>query len=268
MIGEAVGLIAEEFFESSRAGDMGYSLAKNWAAQQQTEQVRIQKANVEYEFRQITDQVLDILSKVSIDDGSLRTLGNSSRLVGRMNRIAGFVRIETRILRAIQFLQSLQRERLVLNSAIPEVIAARRPGYQEAYPLLRDVENAVRGVIEERLTQLSSNWWSERIPEDVRLRAEERREKDGDGLSFIYYVDFPDYLKIIRKKDNWRDAFAGVFRDDEWISVKLRELEPIRNALAHSRPLPPGSLDRLRVNSKDILSRIKGQGMRVMVENP
>lgn len=264
VIGEAVGLIAEEFFESSRAGDLGYSLAKNWATQQQTEQVRIQKANVEYEFRRITEQALDILGQVSIDNGSLRPSGNSSRLVGGMNRIAGYVKIETRILRAIQFLQSVQREKVVLNSAIPAIIATRRPRHQEAYPLLRVIEKAVRGVIEQRLTPLSSNWWHERIPEDVRLKAEERREKAGNRLSFIYYIDFPDYLKIIRRKDNWRDAFATVFRDDEWISVKLRELEPIRNSLAHSRPLPPGSLDRLRINSKDILSRIKGQDMRVM----
>ena len=268
VIGEAAGLIAEEFFDSRRAGDLGYNLGKKWAAQQEAEQIRSQKANVEYEFRQIIDQARDILSQVSIDDGSLGISGNSSRLVGKMNRISRYAKIETKVLRAIQFLQSIQQEKLFLNNSLPEVIATRRPGYQEAYPLMREVENSVRAIIEERLAKVSSNWWHIRIPEDVRLRAEERQKKAGSGLSLIYYVDFPDYLKIIRRKDNWRDAFAAVFRDPEWVSVKLRELEPIRNALAHSRPLPPGSLDRLRVNGKDIFSRIKGQDMRVTAENP
>ena len=96
----------------------------------------------------------------------------------------------------------------------------------------------------------------------MRKNAEGRKEKDdrqwpwatGANLHPIHYVDFPDYVKIIRRKDNWREAFARIFYDDELVSSKLRELEPIRNALAHSRPLPKNGLNRLRINARDALA--------------
>ncbi len=259
IIGEAVGAIAEEVLESSRAGDLGYSLAKKWVAQKHSEQIESQRASIEYEFKQIAAQGTQLLSTVSVYSPSLKPPGNSDQLVRKMKRIAGYAKAETRLVRAIQFLQSLQQERLVLNSEIPEVVAARRPGYQEAYELLRKLEVALRGRIEESLSRVSPNWWDERIPGDVRERAGKRKQQSGTGLHPIQYVDFPDYVKIIRRKDNWRDAFHKVFKDEESISVKLRELGPIRNALAHFRPLPKGSLERLRVNAKDILGLMNSE---------
>lgn len=259
VIGEAVGAIAEEVFESSRVGDFGYSLAKKWAAQKHTEQINSQRASIEYDFNQMAAQAIQLFSAVSVDSPLLKPPGNSDQLVRKMKRIAGYAKTETKILRAIQFLQSLQQERLVLNSEIPEVVAERRPGYQEAYELVRKLEGALRGLIEESLSRVSPNWWNERVPDDVRERSEKRKQQSGTGLHLIQYVDFPDYLKIIRRKDNWRDTFHKVFKDEESISVKLRDLEPIRNALAHSRPLPKGSLERLRVNAKDILGLMNNE---------
>ncbi len=72
--------------------------------------------------------------------------------------------------------------------------------------------------------------------------------------------------KIIRRKGNWRDTFHKVFKDVESISVKLRDAEPIRNALAHSRPLPKDSLERLRVNSKDILGLMSSETEQPLTE--
>ncbi len=259
IIGEAAGAIAEEVFESSRVGDLGYSLAKKWAAQKQAEQIDSQRASIEYDFKRIATQATQLLFTVSVDSPSLMPPGNSDQLVRKMKRIGGYAKTETKILRAIQFFQSLQQERLVLNSEIPEVIASRRPGYPEAYGLLRKLEGSLRGLIEESLSRVSSNWWNERIPGDVRERAEKRKQQSGTSLHPIQYVDFPDYLKIIKRRDNWRDAFLKVFKDEESVSVKLRELEPIRNALAHSRPLPKGSLERLRMNARDTLGLIKGE---------
>jgi len=186
----------------------------------------------------------------------------------RVKRIAGFVKLETKILRAIQFLESLQQEKLLLNEDIPGAMAACSPGYSEAYELLRPLEEYLRSLIEKTLLSLSSNWWIERVPGDVRTNAEDRKRKNhlqwpwlaGTDLHPIYYVDFPDYVKIIRKKDNWRDVFVRVFKNEELISVKLRELEPIRNAIAHSRPLPRNGLERLRLNSKDILRLLDAVG--------
>ena len=261
-MGELGGILAEEIFGTARAGNAGYSLTKKLVAKGQAQQSATERMRIEFEFSQIVERALPILSEVSMERPSLKLPGNSQQLVLRLKRIAGFVKLETKVPRAIQFFQSLQQEKLLLNKDIPKTMADRSPGYSEAYTLLRELEESLRKLIERTLSPLSSNWWIERVPSDVRTNAEDRKRKNdrqwpwltGTNLHPIYYVDFPDYAKIIRKKDNWRDVFARVFKDEEFISVKLREVEPIRNAVAHSRPLPGNGLERLRINSKDILS--------------
>ena len=262
------GILAEEVFGSARAGSVGYSLTKKLVASGQAQQSAAEKIRMDYEFNQIIERILPLLYQVSVNRPSLKSRGNSHQLMLRVKRIAGFVKLETEILRAIQFLESLQQEKLLLNEDIPGAMAACSPGYSEAYELLRQLEEYLRSLIEKTLLSLSSNWWIERVPGDVRTNAEDRKRKNhlqwpwlaGTDLHPIYYVDFPDYVKIIRKKDNWRDVFVRVFKNEELISVKLRELEPIRNAVAHSRPLPRNGLERLRLNSKDILRLLDAVG--------
>ena len=240
---------------------MGYRLTKKLVASGQAQQSAAEKMSMEYEFNQIIERTIPLLSQVSVDRPLIKPRRNSDQLVLRVKRVASFVKLETKILRAIQLLQSLQQEKLLLNKEIPEVMAARSPGYSEAYSALRELEESLRKLIERALSPLSSDWWVDRVPSDVRTNAEDRKQRNdlqwpwvtGTNLHPIYYVDFPDYAKIIRKKSNWRDVFVRVFQDEELISVKLRELEPIRNAVAHSRPLPRNGLERLRINSKDIL---------------
>jgi hypothetical protein len=255
------GILAEQIFGTARAGDVVYSLTKKLVASGQAQQSATEKMRMEFEFNQIVERILPLLAQVSVDRLSLKPRGNSDQLVLRIKRIAGFVKLETKLFRAIPFLQSLQQEKLLLNKDIPEAMVVRSPRYSEAYSLLRALEESLRKLIEESLSFLSSDWWIERVPGDVRTNAEDRKKKNerqwpwvtGTNLNPIHYVDFPDYVKIIRKKDNWRDVFVTVFKDEELISVKLREVEPIRNAIAHSRALPRRGLERLRINAKDIL---------------
>ena len=261
-IGELGGALAEAVFGSAKAGDLGYSMAKKMAKLSQSQQMATQKSALTQEFKQIVEGAIPLLSQFSVDSQSLRPSGNSQMLVRRLKRIAGFANIETRILRAIQFVQSLQEEKLILNRDIPEALVARKSRQPVAYDLLRHLEEALRKFIETSLSRLSPDWWTSRVPEDVRISAEQRKAKDdrpwtsatGVNLHPIHYVDFPDYVKIIRRKENWREVFAQVFHDQEIISTKLRELEPIRNALAHSRSLSKNGLTRLRINAKDILA--------------
>ena len=67
---------------------------------------------------------------------------------------------------------------------------------------------------------------------------------------------FPDYAKIIFEPKNWEQAFSLVFVDAETLRVKLRELEPIRTDVAHSRKL---SLAHRRGETygEDILTAIR-----------
>ncbi|MFQ6060960.1 MAG: Swt1 family HEPN domain-containing protein, partial [Thermoplasmata archaeon] len=70
------------------------------------------------------------------------------------------------------------------------------------------------------------------------------------------YIDFADYIKIITRKDNWKQWFSSVFGDRDIITAKLRELEPIRNSLVHSRPLRPRDFERLKLAVEDIVDSV------------
>lgn len=73
----------------------------------------------------------------------------------------------------------------------------------------------------------------------------------------LAYVGFSDYDDIILYGSNWEDCFQEVFKDSGWLSTKLRELEPIRNTLMHSRKPTRHGIEKLRVNSSDLLGRIR-----------
>ena len=77
--------------------------------------------------------------------------------------------------------------------------------------------------------------------------------QEDEDLSPIHWINFPEYQKIITRRDNWREAFQKYFKDSKNISSKLDELEPIRNKIAHMRgELTPSEKDRLRMYSRDI----------------
>jgi len=49
-----------------------------------------------------------------------------------------------------------------------------------------------------------------------------------------------------------KEAFSTVFGNQAIIIAKLRELEPIRNAIAHSRPLTSEEIEKLKLLVRDI----------------
>jgi ATP-dependent Lon protease len=121
------------------------------------------------------------------------------------------------------------------------------------------LEHSLRSCIKSSLEKLSEKWWSARVPIDVREKAEERRERDEMKRDPVEYLDFTDYLKIITKRDNWREVFNPIFKDETIIAAKLKELEPIRNAVRHSRTLTSEQREKLDMLTKDIVHQISSQ---------
>jgi ATP-dependent Lon protease len=144
-----------------------------------------------------------------------------------------------------------------------EIIEKVEETDKEPHLILDELENAVRKCIKTSLEKISANWWIERIPPDIRVKAEERREKDELKREHIQYIDFADYAKIITRKDNWRDAFKETFKDQEAIIVKLKELEPIRNSVRHGRKLTAEQREKLKIFARDILHQILEKELRL-----
>jgi hypothetical protein len=136
---------------------------------------------------------------------------------------------------------------------------------QTPYGIVKNLETQLRLFIEGKLSTKSVKWWSQRVPEDVRTNAEIRKQKNDRQWPWyesydepiMAYVDFADYLKIIIRADNWNEFFRDVFREQELISAKFKELNPIRNKIAHSRDLTEQDTRRLRIHAEDILISIQ-----------
>ena len=150
---------------------------------------------------------------------------------------------------------------------IKEAERRERVSYEksEPYQILKDLETKLRQFIESKLSQISQNWWKERIPADVYEKAKQNSERSKspwpwvktENKSLTAYIDFPDYAKIIQKRDNRRDIFPDQSEQTvDSIISKLKELEDIRNKIAHSRPITVQESTTLRLYTIQILQTI------------
>jgi len=135
------------------------------------------------------------------------------------------------------------------------------------YDILKDLETKLRDFIQNELKKIDHKWWQNKIPIDVKDEAERRQKEDEKiwpwqeekKLDPIHYVNFSEYAKIIRKRDNWRLVFKKMFVDEEIVASKLKELEPIRNDIMHSRTLTKNQSARLKILTEDITKCLKFQ---------
>ena len=108
--------------------------------------------------------------------------------------------------------------------------------------LFREIENRLRMVVEAELKALVGHrWYRQRVPSEMLKRWKKRKNEDhqrrGDSYPIVYYADFMDLPQVICQRDNWRDVFERYFLSKDDLQVSLRRLNPVRNALAHNRPL-------------------------------
>jgi len=135
----------------------------------------------------------------------------------------------------------------------------------EPYQKLKELETSIRLFIQEKLENISKNWWKERIPSDVQEKAKQNLQKSqspwpwvtDENRSPVFYIDFPDYAKIMQRKDNWNEIFSKIFKDQSVIFSKLKELENIRNKIAHTRPLNAQESTTLELYTSQILKVVK-----------
>jgi len=135
----------------------------------------------------------------------------------------------------------------------------------ECYEYLHNLENNLRKMIIFYLAKnYGKNWWDQRIPSDIKddhgdkkgtrsKKIEEMgiKEHDAEDMHEIFYADFSDLKKIIERKDNWREVFKDIFKR-KGVLVKLDELYPLRNRIAHNRYLTKENTDTIRLHSKKL----------------
>ena len=239
--------------------------SKKYLAAQRQEQLKSMEKAFLTKCDAWLENIKNFLRAVSIKRANLTAQGNSHLLIKKIDRVYGYAKPETKIRHTISTLRGIMTYPLIYNTEIPQVLEnERQKRLEEPYKVLQKLETKLRECIQTQLEAISKNWWKEKIPNDVQEKAELRKIKNekqwpwhiSKYLPLIFYVDFTDYAKIITRRDNWKQVFKGIFKDREAISVKLRELEPIRNAIAHFRELSPRELDKLKLLSEEIISCI------------
>jgi len=99
-------------------------------------------------------------------------------------------------------------------------------------------ENNLRDFIRTILKNgYGEEWWRKGIPKKVRAKCAARREEgleEEKEAELLLFADFYDYKEIIEYNKKF---FTSCIDTREW-GNKLEAIEPIRNAIAHNRPLP------------------------------
>lgn len=130
----------------------------------------------------------------------------------------------------------------------------------EAYATLYIVENTLREFIQNTLEKhFGKDWFEKAIPKDIQKDCKKRYDKERKSPwvstvenKLLWYSDFNDLRKIIIKEENWL-LFQPYFQDQNIVVGKLKDLEFIRNIIAHNRLLCLDDFNKLNLLAKEIL---------------
>lgn len=131
-----------------------------------------------------------------------------------------------------------------------------------AYRLFFKIENHLRHFIEKKLVDsFDDEWFSKGISRVLRDVIDKRKVEESqmpwkvsEMNSNMDFLQFPQLKNIIIT--NWV-IFSSSFNDQATITLRLDQLEEIRNSIAHTRTLTQDSFNRLEQYGQDILNLIK-----------
>jgi hypothetical protein len=119
-------------------------------------------------------------------------------------------------------------------------------GYKmsELYVILHCYENSVRRFIEQIFyKEFGDNWWEQVATEKDKGLVDGRKQTEAKnkwisprgGNSPLYYVEWGDLVKLIRKHEQLFRPYIGSLR---FVENRFADLENLRNIVAHNGVLP------------------------------
>ena len=136
------------------------------------------------------------------------------------------------------------------------------------YPVIHCFENSVRKLIEAVLYKKhGDNWWNKvkNNELDQKVTSRKNSEKKNQWLkprgatSSLYYVDWGDLVKIIKKEEALFEPYIGSM---DFITNRLGDTEKIRNILAHNGTLPDDrEFDRVKNHFIDWCTQMEGKSI-------
>jgi hypothetical protein len=158
------------------------------------------------------------------------------------------------------------KERISLNS-VPFLTTEDISNAQlmaQIYLLIHCFENSVRRFIIEILnSNYGENWWDSIKNTSLEKKVQDRSGKEiaqkwisqrGENNSPLFYLDWSDLLKIIRKEET---LFLPKIADLKFVELRFEELERVRNIIAHNGFIPDqNDIDRLVLYFQDWIKQL------------
>lgn len=158
---------------------------------------------------------------------------------------------------AIDHIRNVSKDDIVDVELFDADILAQARKMANFYVLYYSMENSIRNLISERMSeQHGSNWWNERVPEDLKKNVEKKQRDEKDSVMAIRsddpltYTNFGELIGILDA--NWAD-FSDTIRSQKAMQTTLSSLNKVRNVIAHSCELTADDVLRFELLIKDWL---------------
>jgi hypothetical protein len=123
-------------------------------------------------------------------------------------------------------------------------------------------ENTIREFVAETMKDAHGDSWWTKVPVKIQNSVESRKKQMEKHKWYTYQppssvsqLFFGDLASIIT--DQW-PLFDAFFPTQEWVRVRLNEMEMSRNVIAHANELPDDEIERLTRYLSDWLSQVPG----------
>ena len=188
-----------------------------------------------------SDRIYDFVFKGLLTEEALDRAGRRSK---NFNKLA-----DTEIAKALAI--DLLDDDLIANAKSMAVV----------YTATAAFENSVRGLIKNILLEsVGEGWWQTSVSDNIRKRAEGRREEERKvkwhaqrGDDPIYYTTLGDLANIIR---NNFAKFEPYIQSAEWAASVFDVVERSRNVIMHSGMLGKEDIERLGINIRDWIKQV------------
>ncbi|TWO31516.1 hypothetical protein E1J38_013415 [Seonamhaeicola sediminis] len=129
------------------------------------------------------------------------------------------------------------------------------------YKLIYCLEKSIRNLIQTKMRESFGNdWWNLRISTNIQSNVKTKIDKENSGiyskksLNKIDYTTFGELRIIV--KSNW-NLFSDILKNIEDFNKITKDLNVLRNSIAHSVLLPQDEILRLNLALKDWFRLLK-----------
>lgn len=154
-------------------------------------------------------------------------------------------------------IQTMKKDELVDTDLFESEILRRAKKMADFYVLYFSLENSVRKLITDVLSEKhGAEWWEKKVPSGVKDNVKRLQKDERDTAMSIRseenlaYTNFGELIDIFCS--NWND-FAELLRSRKAVQDTLSQFNNIRNVIAHSCELNDDEILRFKLLIKDWL---------------